>query len=430
MSDISPPFPSIPDEEAIAALRRRGVNLMPSGHWTEVWQEEHHKAFTVARSAGFDVLKDIYGALLRAMAEGQTFDQFRRGLTPLLQAKGWWGTVAQTDPRTGELRQVRLGSPRRLRTIFDVNLRVSAAQGDWERQQAAKADRPYLRYVAVLDARTRPQHRLWHGTILPVDHPWWDTHYPPNGWRCRCKAMSVSDVDLEAEGWSVSAQGPDDGVVPWVNPRTGEVLDVPRGIDPGWAYNPGKTDAAAHAARLAMDKLAGLPPRMGASAIAALAFAFPQVERELAAWIEGIAARARAGVYHATGGRRVVGALGDDVLDYLAAQGISPATAAISIGDRDVLHALRSAKANPLPVDVWAQLPSLLAQPEGIFWDTRKPGLVYVFPAPEGRGKVIILVDYKTKLGGKTTLINSVRTGQRIRDLSEFENTGNYERIR
>ena len=43
-----------------------------------------------------------------------------------------------------------------------------------------------LRYVAVLDARTRPEHRAWHGLILPIDHPLWDTHYPPNGWGCRC----------------------------------------------------------------------------------------------------------------------------------------------------------------------------------------------------------------------------------------------------
>ena len=27
----------------------------------------------------------------------------------------------------------------------------------------------------------------------------------------------------------------------WTNPKTGEVTDVPKGIDPGWAYNPGKS---------------------------------------------------------------------------------------------------------------------------------------------------------------------------------------------
>lgn len=436
MPDARPPFPRVPDDAAIAALARRGINLEPSGHWTEIWQDEHQKAFTVAQSAGFDVLKDIFSALLEAERAGITFAEFRRNLTPILQAKGWWGKVQRIDAGTGELTEVQLGSPRRLRTIFDVNLRVSAAQGDWERQQAGKADRPYLRYVALLDDRTRPQHRLWHGTILPVDHPWWDTHYPPNGWRCRCKAMSVSDADLAAEGWSVTGQARDDGTTPWVNPRTGEVLEVPRGIDPGWAYNPGKTDAAAHAARVAMDKLAELPPRMGAQAIAALAFAFPQVERELAAWIEGITTSASAGVFHATGSRRVVGALADDVLDFLAAQGISPATAAISISDRDLFHALRTAKVQPLTAETWRKLPSLLAAPEAIYWDNRNPGLVYVVQSPDGLGKLIVLVDYaaKTKDEGKKgrqrILTNTVRTGRKIADIYDFGREESYRRIR
>ena len=424
-----PAFPSIPDDEAVAALRRRGLNFVPSGHWTEIWQQAHQTGFTVAQSAGFDVLKDIHAALVRAMAEGWTFDRFRKDLTPILQSKGWWGRAERVDPLTGEVRQVQLGSPRRLQTIFDVNLRVSAAQGDWQRQQSVKDERPYLRYTALLDDLTRPLHRRWHGIILPIDHPWWKTHYTPHGWYCRCRVMSVSEEDLEAEGWTVS-EAPDEGETPWVNPRTGEVLMVPRGIDPGWAYNPGNTDQAAHAARLAMDKLADLPPSLGAEAVAALAFAFPQVERELAEWIESVARQAETGQFRATGARRVVGAFAGDVLDFLQGRDLMPATAAISIGDADILHALRSAKVAPLPKEVWKRLPSLLASPAAIYWDLRKPGLVYVLEEPEVRGKIIILVDYIAKTGGKKILTNTVRTGRRAESLEEFKNPKWYVKVR
>lgn len=294
-----PAFPSIPDDEAIAALRRRGLNFIPSGHWTEVWQEVHQTGFTVAQSAGFDILKDIYTAVAKVQEEGWTFSRFQKELTPILQGKGWWGKTERVDPLTGEVREVQLGSPRRLRTIFDVNLRVSAAQGDWQRQQSVKDARPYLRYTALLDNRTRPLHRRWHGIILPQDHPWWETHYPPNGWRCRCKAMSVSGEDLEAEGWTVS-EAPDEGETPWVNPRTGEMLMVPRGVDPGWAYNPGKVDQAAHAAELMIDKVGDCPPLMGSEALRAAVPLTPEGERTrltrrsvallvrtgLAAWME------------------------------------------------------------------------------------------------------------------------------------------------
>lgn len=423
-------FPRIPFDEAIEALRRRGTNLFPSDHWATVWQEQHHSGFTVARSAGFDILKDIHGALVSARENGTTFADFKRDLIPTLQKKGWWGRTTVIDPETGEERTVQLGSVRRLEIIFDVNMRVSYAQGRWEQQQDLKDAFPYLRYEGILDSKIRPQHRRWHGTILPADHPWWRTHYPPNGWKCRCDAVAVSDDDLQRYGWKVSDDPEDEGTVTWVNPATGEVVDVPVGIDPGWAYNPGDTDRAAQLAKFAMDKLVTLPAEVGAAAVAELAFAFPQVERELGGWLEGITARVAAGDFRTTGERRVVGAFADDVLRFLEGKDLIPATAAISISDADLTHALRSAKVDPLPPGVWKRLPSLLVEPEGIYWDKQNPGVVYVLSMEKGKGKIIVLVDYATRVQRKQVLINTIRTGKRIKNLEEFQNKGRYEQVR
>ncbi|MFX8523792.1 phage head morphogenesis protein, partial [Acinetobacter baumannii] len=83
----------------------------------DVWQEEHADKFTVARSAGYDVLGDIYSAVQKALADGQTIQQATKDLTPILQAKGWWGKQWTTDPLTGERVVSQLGSERRLQTI-------------------------------------------------------------------------------------------------------------------------------------------------------------------------------------------------------------------------------------------------------------------------------------------------------------------------
>ncbi len=146
------------------------------------------------------------------------------------------------DPATGEIRTVQLGSPRRLRTIFDTNLRMSYAHGRWQQIERVKNARPFLRYVATLDDRTRAQHRAWHGTVLPVDHPFWESHYPPNGWGCRCIVQQLSQADLDEFGLGVS-QGPPAGSLetrPWHNKRTGVTVQVPRGIDPGFQHNVGR----------------------------------------------------------------------------------------------------------------------------------------------------------------------------------------------
>jgi len=124
---------------------------------------------------------------------------------------------------------------------------MAHARGHWERIERVAAERPWLRYVSVLDARTRPDHAAWHGTILRWDDPWWETHYPPNGWRCRCLVQQLDDGDLEAFGFTPS-DGPPAGsetTRPWTNKRTGETVEVPVGIDPGFAHNVGRLGAAA-----------------------------------------------------------------------------------------------------------------------------------------------------------------------------------------
>jgi SPP1 gp7 family putative phage head morphogenesis protein len=47
---------------------------------------------------------------------------------------------------------------------------------------------PNLKYIAVQDERTRESHKRLHEKIYPIDHPFWDEYYPPNGWGCRCTA--------------------------------------------------------------------------------------------------------------------------------------------------------------------------------------------------------------------------------------------------
>ena len=133
----------VPPLDAIRALRLRGQQLDPSFVWLDRWQEDHAAMFTVARSAGHDVLQDIFEALLKALQEGKTYREFSAELTPLLQAKGWWGRQWTVDPVTGERVVSQLGSARRLQIIFDANMRVSYAAGHWASFERSKAMRPY-----------------------------------------------------------------------------------------------------------------------------------------------------------------------------------------------------------------------------------------------------------------------------------------------
>jgi SPP1 gp7 family putative phage head morphogenesis protein len=235
------PFGLAP-EEAIQWFREKGYAL--SFDWRDVWAEQHARAFTVAKATQFDVLADIRDAVDRAIRTGRTLGDFTKQLKPTLQAKGWWGEKEATDPVTGEKKLVQLGSANRLRTIYETNLRQAQAQGRWERFERVKQRRPYGRYVAILDGNERPEHRAWHGTVLPLDDPWWQTHAPPNGWGCRCKMQQLSSSDLDRYGYSVDKEAPPSPMKTYVNDRTGQTVRVPKGIDPGFQYNPGLTPRA------------------------------------------------------------------------------------------------------------------------------------------------------------------------------------------
>jgi hypothetical protein len=243
--DVTP----LPPADAVRAFLARGNRLDPSFAWQDVWQDDHASMFTVAKSAGFDVLGDIYQAVQKSLDEGKTFRDFTGELTPLLQKKGWWGRQRVRDPLTGETVSAQLGSTRRLQTIFDVSMRVSYAAGHWASFERNKKLRPFLRYVHVEEQpHPRWQHHLWHNTVLPVDDPWWNTHACPNGWGCKCTLQSLSQRDIDRlirQGEKLKFEAPVINTVPWTNKRTGEVTHVPEGIDPGWAYNPGKASQAA-----------------------------------------------------------------------------------------------------------------------------------------------------------------------------------------
>lgn len=229
-------FKPLPPAEAVAWFKSKGYAI--GFNWRDVWKEEHAVAFTVAKAMRQDILEDIRGAVDTAISKGVPFQTFKKNLAPVLAAKGWWGRKEMEDPVTGEIVNAQLGSDRRLRIIYDTNLRTAHAAGRWQRIQRVKARRPYLRYVAVLDERTREDHRRWHGIVLPVDHPFWLKHYPPNGWRCRCTVMQLSNRDLDRNKWAVSDDPPED-LRPYEDQRHGRSGMIPNGIDPGFDYNVG-----------------------------------------------------------------------------------------------------------------------------------------------------------------------------------------------
>lgn len=174
--------------------------------YDEIMHEAHHKAFTVAKVTKLDLLTDIQDSLIKAKEQGETFATWKKQLIPTLKAKGWYGRTEVANPKTGEVKEIFVGS-KRLKNIFYTNSRVAYNVGRWE-HQAQLDDAPYLRYVAILDNRNRPSHGKNHGVVRHRDDPFWQTNYPPNGWNCRCRVQAHSLLALKSRGWDGGLKAP------------------------------------------------------------------------------------------------------------------------------------------------------------------------------------------------------------------------------
>lgn len=52
---------------------------------------------------------------------------------------------------------------------------------------------PNLKYKTQGDNKVRPEHSKLDGIIAPINSPFWDKYYPPNGWRCRCDVIQTAE---------------------------------------------------------------------------------------------------------------------------------------------------------------------------------------------------------------------------------------------
>lgn len=175
----------------------------------ELHQSALAKATTIARLSSLEMTKDIYQSLENALREGKAFGQWKKELIGEFERKGWVfahdkkvsrgidGNLL-ADPKTGEY----FGTPRRLNTIYRVNMQAAYSAARYQRLRDNVDNRPYWQYSAVGDVRTRPAHLALNGKIYRYDDPFWSTFYPPNGFNCRCTVIALDERDLKRKGIS------------------------------------------------------------------------------------------------------------------------------------------------------------------------------------------------------------------------------------
>lgn len=395
----------LPPAEAVEFFRQKGYRI--GFDHRDVFQQEHQAAFTVAKAMQLDLLQEIRGQVDAALADGTTFADFKAALKPNLVKRGWWGKRLMEDPVTGEVKEVQLGSARRLKVIYDTNLRTAHAEGQWARIQDAKGALPYLMYDHTPSKHERKEHAAWDGLVLPVDDPWWQSHLPVRAWGCKCRVIQVGERQLKRLGAKVGTP-PDDEMVAYTNKRTGETQQVPAGVDPEFAYPPG--GRLTNLGKMLAARIERAPAAIGAAGFRQAApTLMPALMQDYTRWVNAIEGKGAIGL----GYRRVIGAVSERSLAALAEAGVTLDSAALSIEQREVSHLLarqrKGDKAKPRS-EVYA-LPERLAKPDAVLYDSR-PGAEAILYAwrTEGGRFIRVAVRPNFKLRGEQ-YTNAVRSG-------------------
>lgn len=398
-------FKALPPEQALKFFRQKGYKI--GFDHRDVWQAENQAAFTVAKAMQMDLLADIRAQVDSALANGTTLQQFTKALKPNLAARGWWGRANMTDPLTGETKDVQLGSTRRLKTIYDTNLRTAHAEGQWARIQQSKASFPYLMYDGNNSEHPRVQHSAWDGLVLRADDPWWQSHMPVRAWGCKCRVIQMGQRQLDRQGLKED-QAPAEQYRDYVNKRTGETQRIPSGVDPAFNYPPG--GRLENLSKMLADKVEQAPVKVGAAVFRQAAQAvMPGLMQDYTGWAAAIEGGGNKGL----GARRVIGAISEAAAVKLDGLGIALESAALSIEQRDIAHLFAEERKGHKSVArafVYA-LPEKLLAPDATIYDATpgREAILYVWKQPDGSYyRVAVRPNFKLRGENYT---NSVRSG-------------------
>ena len=410
---------NLPPEGALRYFDSLNLPLPASA--SEALAQATAKARSIAGIYQQEIVGDLLNSLRQSAAEGTPFATWRKNAMVMLRERGLAldkaGDMVQQS--TGEV--VGTGLTRhRLQTIFQTQMTNARMASLWQKLQENKDARPYLQYSAINDERTRPAHRALDDLVYPIDDPFWDYFYPPNGFRCRCHVIALAPRDVARAGLTVSHSSPEQFSEMVITNRKGQshtrtriTLADGRSFTPdkGFDNNVGKNHLA-QLGQLQMERAVDLPPRLASMAVGealkdpAFSQAIAQQFRERFDYLQN---------HFGSNQMLHIGVLSPSVLDALDKRGLMPQSAVISMGDADITHAMREgkiARGQALPDDVLREIPTLLQNPDAVYLQTNKNKPVLWFVYETEKGKLVLLLDRADKKSQRK--MNIVITGGKI----------------
>lgn len=193
----------VPFQEAIDFVKGKGV--IPAAVFRELSPELRARAFTISGLEGAANVMQSVRDRIADLPAGASWNDVKKDLVNEISP---YLVDESAEPEERD-RQVKAATRR-----AELLMRIHGYQGYMAAQHEV-LDRqrdvfPAWQYKTAGDDRVRDAHAALNDLILPADSPFWDTHYPPWDWGCRCDVIPMMQEDVDAIRQEDKARNPED----------------------------------------------------------------------------------------------------------------------------------------------------------------------------------------------------------------------------
>jgi hypothetical protein len=189
-----PEWLRLPFNEAIAYFRSK-VSI-PTKSFKKMEEGYHDFAFSITGLTKGSLLDDARWLIDKAIADGTSFDVFKKQWNRLIGRKGW-------EPKGDK--------NRRLYIIYDTNVRSAygAGRGQQMSDPDVAAKRPYILWRHRDSPNPRVNHQQLDNKAIALSNPFWNKVNVPAGFSCRCGIFSVTKEYCDRNGIEILDNPPD-----------------------------------------------------------------------------------------------------------------------------------------------------------------------------------------------------------------------------